>query len=226
MENQLRDRVLLRVDGGLKTGWDVLMAALMGAEEYGFGSIAMMAEGCIMARICHTNNCPVGVATQQENLRLRFTGIPEHVVNFFYYIAEEVRSLLAKLGYRALTEVMGRADLLKVRESVQVTKTATLSLDCLTQLPDTRSDRHWLIHEAVHSNGPVLDDELLADAGIQLAIHTQSVATKTFPIVNTDRTVGTRISGAIAKKYGDAGFTGQINLNFMGSAGQSFGAFI
>jgi glutamate synthase (ferredoxin) len=226
MENQLRDRVLLRVDGGLKTGWDVLMAALMGAEEYGFGSIAMMAEGCIMARICHTNNCPVGVATQQENLRLRFTGIPEHVVNFFYYIAEEVRSLLAKLGYRSLTEVMGRADLLKVRKDVQVPKTAALSLDCLTQLPDTRTNRDWLIHTAVHSNGPVLDDELMADAAIQLAIHTQAKAVKSFPIVNTDRTVGTRISGAIAKKYGDTGFKGQINLNFTGSAGQSFGSFI
>ncbi len=226
MQNQLRDRVLLRVDGGLKTGWDVLMAALMGAEEYGFGSIAMMAEGCIMARICHTNNCPVGVATQQENLRLRFTGIPEHVVNFFFYIAEEVRSLLAKLGYRSLTEVMGRADLLKVRDDVQVAKTAALSLDCLTQLPDTRRDRSWLTHETVHSNGPVLDDELLADAAIQLAIQTQSKTVKSFPIVNTDRTVGTRLSGAIAKKYGDTGFKGQITLNFTGSAGQSFGAFI
>jgi glutamate synthase (ferredoxin) len=226
MENQLRDRVMLRVDGGLKTGWDVLMAALMGAEEYGFGSIAMIAEGCIMARICHTNNCPVGVATQQENLRLRFTGIPEHVVNFFAYIAEEVRSLLAKLGYRSLSEVTGRADLLKVRTDVQASKTAALSLDCLTQLPDTRSDRTWLNHETVHGNGPVLDDELLADASIQLAIHTQSKAEKTYPIVNTDRTVGTRIAGAIAKKYGDSGFKGHIALNFLGSAGQSFGAFI
>ena len=226
MENQLRDRVLLRVDGGLKTGWDILMAALMGAEEYGFGSIAMMAEGCIMARICHTNNCPVGVATQQENLRARFTGIPEHVVNFFYYIAEEVRSLLAKLGYRSLTEIVGRADLLKVREEAQVAKTAALSLNCLTRLPDTRTDRSWLIHETVHSNGPVLDDELLANAAIQLAVHTQSKAEVAFPIVNTDRTVGTRISGVIAKKYGDRGFGGEVHLSFTGSAGQSFGAFI
>jgi glutamate synthase (ferredoxin) len=226
MENQLRDRVTLRVDGGLKTGWDVLMAALMGAEEYGFGSIAMISEGCIMARICHTNNCPVGVATQQENLRLRFTGIPEHVVNFFAYIAEEVRSLLAKLGYRSLSEITGRADLLKSRTDIQASKTAALCLDCLTQLPDTRTNRTWLQHETVHSNGPVLDDELLADASIQLAIHTQSKAEKTYPILNTDRTVGTRIAGAIAKKYGDTGFNGHITLNFHGSAGQSFGAFI
>jgi glutamate synthase (ferredoxin) len=94
MENQLRDRVLLRVDGGLKSGWDVLMATLMGAEEFGFGSVAMIAEGCIMARVCHTNNCPVGVASQKEELRKRFPGIPEMVVNFFYFVAEEVRSLL------------------------------------------------------------------------------------------------------------------------------------
>jgi glutamate synthase (ferredoxin) len=226
MENQLRDRVMLRVDGGLKTGWDVLMAALMGAEEFGFGSIAMIAEGCIMARICHTNNCPVGVATQQENLRLRFTGIPEHVVNFFAYIAEEVRSILATLGYRSLSEVTGRADLLKVRTDVQASKTSALSLDCLTQLPDTRTDRAWLNHETVHSNGPVLDNELLADTSIQLAIQTQSQVEKTYPIVNTDRTVGTRLAGAIAKQYGDTGFEGHIALNFLGSAGQSFGAFI
>ena len=115
LENQLRDRVLLRADGGLRTGWDVVMAALMGAEEYGFGSIAMIAEGCIMARICHTNNCPVGVATQQEKLRKRFKGIPEHVVNFFYFVAEEVRSLLARLGYRSLNEIIGRSDLLQQR---------------------------------------------------------------------------------------------------------------
>lgn len=226
MQNELRDRVLLRVDGGLKTGWDILMAALMGAEEYGFGSIAMMAEGCIMARICHTNNCPVGVATQQENLRARFTGVPEHVVNFFYYIAEEVRSLLAKLGYRSLSEIVGRADLLKVRDEVQVSKTAALSLNCLTRLPDTRTDRSWLTHETVHSNGPVLDDELLSDAAIKLAIHTQAKAAKAFPVINTDRTIGARISGVIAKKYGDSGFGGQIDLSFTGSAGQSFGAFI
>ncbi|MGB8698746.1 MAG: glutamate synthase-related protein, partial [Thermosynechococcaceae cyanobacterium] len=226
LDNRLRDRVLLRVDGGLKTGWDVLMAALMGAEEFGFGSIAMMAEGCIMARICHTNNCPVGVATQQENLRARFTGVPEQVVNFFAFIADEVRSLLAKLGYTSLDEVIGRADLLQVREGAMVAKTTTWSLDHLTGLPDTRSDRSWLRHEAVHSNGPVLDDELLADPGIQLAIHTQSVAEKRYPIVNTDRTVGTRIAGAIAQKYGDSGFAGQIALHFEGSAGQSFGAFI
>ncbi len=225
MENSLRDRVVLRVDGGLKTGWDVLMGALMGAEEFGFGSIAMIAEGCIMARICHTNNCPVGVASQKEELRKRFPGTPEHVVNFFYFIAEEVRSLLAKLGYRSLLDVVGRADLLKVREGVHTTKTQTLNLNCLLRLPDSRENRSWLVHEEVHSNGVVLDDQLLGDPDIQAAIQNQSSVSKTMAIVNTDRTVGARLAGAIASQYGDSGFEGQINLNFKGSVGQSFGAF-
>jgi glutamate synthase (ferredoxin) len=201
------------------------MAALMGAEEYGFGSVAMIAEGCIMARICHTNNCPVGVATQQEQLRKRFSGIPEHVVNFFYFVAEEVRSLLARLGYRSLAEVIGRADLLKVREGIKLAKTDALNLNCLTQLPDTKSNRSWLNHESVHSNGPVLDDQLLADAEIQAAIRNQGSVTKNVGVVNTDRSVGTRLAGAIAKQYGDTGFEGQITLTFQGAAGQSFGAF-
>ena len=225
MENSLRDRVTLRVDGGFKSGWDVLMGALMGAEEFGFGSIAMIAEGCIMARICHTNNCPVGVASQKEELRQRFKGMPEHVVNFFYLIAEEVRSLLARLGYRELKEVIGRADLLKVRENVHLTKTRALNLNCLLDLPDTIKNRSWLEHEEVHSNGVVVDDQLLADPDIQAAIQEQSTVTKTLKIVNTDRTVGTRLAGAIASQYGDNGFEGQINLNFQGSVGQSFGAF-
>lgn len=225
MENQLRDRVTLRVDGGLKTGWDVVMGALMGAEEFGFGSIAMIAEGCIMARICHTNNCPVGVASQKEELRRRFTGMPEHVVNFFFFIAEEVRSLLARLGYRTIQELIGRADLLTVRSGVSLTKTQSLNLDCLTQLPDTRTDRRWLHHEPVHSNGSVLDDTLLQDPEIAAAIEQQGTVTKTIEVVNTDRTVGTRLAGAIAKRYGDTGFAGHIALQFKGSVGQSFGAF-
>ncbi len=225
MQNKLRDRVLLRVDGGIRTGWDVIMAALMGGEEFGFGTIAMIAEGCIMARICHTNNCPVGVTSQKEELRKRFTGIPEHVVNFFFFVAEEVRSLLARLGYQSLTDIIGRADLLKLRSGVTLTKTHSLNLDCLTKLPDTRTDRAWLIHEPVHSNGFVLDDEILADADIQAAIAHQTNLTKTWKVVNTDRTVGARIAGAIAKQYGNSGFSGQITLNFSGAAGQSFGAF-
>ena len=225
MQNQLRDRVLLRVDGGIKTGWDVLMAALMGGEEFGFGSIAMIAEGCIMARICHTNNCPVGVTSQREDLRKRFPGLPEQVVNFFLFVAEEARSLLAKLGYRSLNDIIGRADLLKVRDGVTLPKTQSLNLNCLTQLPDSRDDRTWLTHETVHSNGYVLDDQLLSDSEIQAAIANQSSITKAIDVVNTDRTIGARIAGAIARQYGNSGFGGHITLNVKGSVGQSFGAF-
>ncbi|WP_121970312.1 glutamate synthase large subunit [Leptolyngbya sp. BC1307] len=225
MENQLRDRVTLRVDGGLKTGWDVIMGALMGAEEYGFGSIAMIAEGCIMARVCHTNQCPVGVATQQEVLRKRFSGTPGKVVNFFYFIAEEVRSLLAKLGYRSLSEIIGRADLLTPRSDVQLAKTKQMDLSTLVRLPDVKSDRTWLDHGEVHSNGPVLDDEMLADKDIASAIAEHGTATKTWDVINTNRTVGARVSGAIAKQYGNDDFNGQLNFTFKGSIGQSFGAF-
>lgn len=225
MQNQLRNRVLLRVDGGLKTGWDVVMGALMGAEEYGFGTIAMIAEGCIMARVCHTNSCPVGVTTQREELRKRFTGIPEHVVNFFHFVAEEVRSLLARLGYRSLSEIIGRADLLMTRADVELTKTQGLTLDILTQLPNTSRDRSWLDHGDINSNGPVLDDTLLADPAIQQAIDSQGNVSKVVDVINTDRSVGARISGAIAKQYGNTGFAGALSLTFKGSVGQSFGAF-
>ncbi len=224
MGNKLRDRVRLRVDGGFKTGWDVVIGALMGAEEFGFGTIAMIAEGCIMARICHTNNCPVGVTSQQERLRERFPGTPGHVVNFFYFVAEEVRHILARLGYRKLVDLVGRSDLLKRRDGVNVAKTQHLNLDVFTQAPVT-SDRNWLNHEPIHSNGPVLDDVLLEDAEIASAIQNQGTVTKTLRIVNTDRTVGTRIAGKIASIYGNSGFAGQINLDFTGAAGQSFGAF-
>ncbi len=224
LENQLRDRVILRADGGFKTGWDVVMAALMGAEEYGFGSIAMIAEGCIMARVCHMNTCPVGVATQQEHLRARFKGIPDNVINFFYFVAEEVRSLLAKLGYRNLDEIIGRSDLLGQRD-VKLTKTKGLNLECLINLPNVKSNRSWLQHPSVHSNGNVLDDEILADSNMAKAITNHGIVSKEIEIINTDRSVGGRIAGAIASLYGNSGFAGEISLNFQGTAGQSFAAF-
>lgn len=225
VENELRDRVLLRADGGLKTGWDIIMAALMGAEEYGFGSIAMIAEGCIMARVCHTNQCPVGVATQQERLRQRFSGIPADVVNFFYFIAEEVRSILANLGYRSLNDIIGRGDLLTYRQNAHITKTKALNLDCLTNLPNVKSDRHWLNHNEVHLNCSDLEDQILSDFEIREAIANHGIVTKDIKVINTDRSVGARISGVIAEKYGDTGFKGQLNLKFKGSAGQSFAVF-
>ncbi|MGL6133583.1 MAG: glutamate synthase-related protein, partial [Prochlorococcaceae cyanobacterium] len=170
LENGLRDRVLLRADGGLKTGWDVVIAALLGAQEYGFGSVAMIAEGCIMARICHPNNCPVGVASQKEALRRRFTGIPEHVVNFFLFVAEEVRQLMSVLGVASMEELIGRNDLLAPRQ-VALAKTSAVDLSCLLDELPASADRSWLaLASEAHSNGPILEDRLLADAELMAAI--------------------------------------------------------
>ena len=228
MGNKLRDRVLLRVDGGFKTGWDVAIAALLGGEEYGFGTAAMIAEGCIMARVCHTNKCPVGVTSQLEQFRKRFPGTPEHVVNFLYFVAEEVRQILAKLGYKTLKDIIGRSDLLVQRQDLKLAKLDLNQVDlgCLINLPDTKSDRSWLEHsQTSHSNGDVLDDEILADLEVQAAIAHQTDLNKTYKIVNTDRSVPARVSGAIAKHYGNSGLASNLNLEFVGAAGQSFGAF-
>ncbi|MCX5941348.1 MAG: glutamate synthase-related protein, partial [Cyanobium sp. LacPavin_0818_WC50_MAG_67_9] len=226
LENGLRDRVLLRADGGLKTGWDVVIAALLGAEEYGFGSVAMIAEGCIMARVCHTNNCPVGVATQKENLRKRFPGVPEHVVNFFLFVAEEVRQLLSVLGVARLEDLIGRSELLQPR-AVALAKTQALDLSCLIDPIPAAADRRWLRHEAeAHGNGPILEDQLLADAEVMAAIEGHGRVRRTLAIVNTDRSVGARLSGEIAARHGNKGFQGQLDLTLEGAAGQSFGAFV
>ncbi|MEB3201120.1 MAG: glutamate synthase-related protein [Synechococcaceae cyanobacterium] len=226
LENGLRDRVLLRADGGLKTGWDVIVAALLGAEEYGFGSVAMIAEGCIMARVCHTNNCPVGVATQKEALRRRFTGLPEHVVNFFLYVAEEVRQLLSLLGISRLEDLIGRSELLKPRD-VRLAKTQALDLSCLLDLIPAAADRDWLHHAAeAHGNGPILEDLLLADPEVMQALENHGRVARTLPIVNTDRSVCARVAGEIAARHGNSGFSGELQLCFEGAAGQSFGAFV
>jgi glutamate synthase (ferredoxin) len=226
LENGLRDRVLLRVDGGLKTGWDVVIAALLGAEEYGFGSVAMIAEGCIMARVCHTNNCPVGVATQKEALRKRFTGLPEHVVNFFLFVAEEVRQLLSVLGVARLDDLIGRTDLLAPR-AVSLTKTRSLDLTCLLAPVPEAADRRWLQHRSeAHGNGAILEDQLLADSAVLAAIEGHGSVSRRLAIVNTDRSVGARLSGEIAARHGNTGFQGHLDLTFEGAAGQSFAAFV
>jgi glutamate synthase (ferredoxin) len=226
LDNGLRQRVLLRADGGLKTGWDVIIAALLGAEEYGFGSIAMIAEGCIMARVCHTNNCPVGVATQKEALRKRFTGLPEHVVNFFLFVAEEVRQLLSVLGVARLEDLIGRTELLQPRP-VALAKTQALDLSCLLDPIPAAADRAWLRHDAVaHGNGVILEDQLLADGELLAAIDGHGRLARTLPIVNTDRSVGARLAGELAARHGNTGFGGQLDLTFEGAAGQSFGAFV
>jgi glutamate synthase (ferredoxin) len=234
LDNGLRDRSILRVDGGIRTGWEVVMAAMLGAEEFGFGTVAMIAEGCIMARVCHTNGCPVGVTSQREDLRKRFPGTPDNVVTFFAYVADEVRQILAKLGYRSLTEVIGRADLLTTRADVQLAKTGSLDLGLLLNLPAAydpalgETQASWLQHEAVHSNGPVLDDRLLVDPNLKAAIETCGSVQIERTVLNTDRTIGARVAGVLAKQYGDQGFAqggGHLDLRLTGSAGQSFGAF-
>tara|TARA_B100000214_G_scaffold209484_1_gene152049 strand:+ start:1 stop:1128 length:1128 start_codon:yes stop_codon:yes gene_type:complete len=179
-----------------------------------------------MARICHTNKCPVGVATQQEGLRKRFPGLPEHVVNFFIFVAEEVRQLMSQVGVAKVEDLIGRTELLKARK-LDLTKTKELDLSSLLKPLKNSTDRSWLNHEKqAHSNGEVLENFLLKDKDISNAIKTQKNITKEISIVNTDRSVCARISGEIAKKYGNKGFNGNLNLLFKGSAGQSFGAFI
>ncbi|GER25787.1 glutamate synthase [Striga asiatica] len=226
LQNGLRERVILRVDGGFKSGFDVLMAAAMGADEYGFGSVAMIATGCVMARICHTNNCPVGVASQREELRARFPGVPGDLVNYFLYVAEEVRGMLAQLGYEKLDDVIGHTELLK-RRDISLVKTQHLDLGYILSssgLPKWSST--MIRKQEVHSNGPVLDDTLLADPEIAKAIDNETDVNKSVKIYNVDRAVCGRIGGVIAKRYGDTGFAGQLNITFNGSAGQSFACFL
>ncbi|KAL1220143.1 Ferredoxin-dependent glutamate synthase 2 [Cardamine amara subsp. amara] len=223
--NGLRERVLIRVDGGFKSGVDVLIAAAMGADEYGFGTLAMIATGCIMARICHTNNCPVGVASQREELRARFPGLPGDLVNFFLYIAEEVRGILAQLGYEKLDDIIGRTDLLKPRD-ISLVKTHLDLSYLLSSVGLPKRSSTSIRKQEVHSNGPVLDDTLLQDPEIMDAIENENTVRKYMTIYNVDRAVCGRIAGVIAKKYGDTGFAGQLNLTFTGSAGQSFACFL
>nr|YP_009397185.1 glutamate synthase [Thuretia quercifolia]ARW66371.1 glutamate synthase [Thuretia quercifolia] len=223
LNNSLRDRVVLRVDGGLRTGRDIILSALMGAEEFGFGTVAMIATGCVMARICHTNNCPVGVATQRQNLRNRYPGIPADLVNFFIFVANEVRYILAELGYSSLEEIIGLTNLLNYDVS-KLSKTKYLNLDVL--LNHLENGKKISFHKNVHSNGKVLDDVLLNDSAFLNAIDSQLDIIKKVTILNTDRCVGARISGFITKKYGKNNFTGNLQINFTGFAGQSFGSFI
>ena len=238
--NGLRDRVTLRVDGGLRTGRDIVMSAMMGAEEFGFGTIAMIAEGCVMARVCHLNTCPVGVTSQKENLRKKFPGTPEHVVNFFHFVAEEIRNLLAHLGYSKLEDLIGRADLLKESEEqlARVAKTKGMDLGTFfSGVPNTEADRSFLLSSEdkaskkeaiVHVNGfsSDLDRDISSSDAIKKVIEeNDGEVTADFKIKNTDRSVGAMLSGDIARAHGNSGFTGTVNVNLSGSAGQSFGAY-
>nr|YP_009257488.1 ferredoxin-dependent glutamate synthase [Coeloseira compressa]ANH09571.1 ferredoxin-dependent glutamate synthase [Coeloseira compressa] len=223
VENNLRNKVILRVDGGLRTGRDIILASIMGAEEFGFGTIAMIATGCVMARICHTNNCPVGVATQRQDLRNRFPGIPSDLVNFFIFIAQEVREILASLGYENLEDIISLNTLLKYKGKNQLKKTEHLDLSILF---NDKKFKYLEPHNFVHQNENVLDDLILKDLEVIKAINNHGTISKNFFISNIHRCVASRISGCIVKRYGNLGFSGNLQLNFEGSAGQSFGAFI
>lgn len=241
MNNGLRDRVLIRVDGGIRTGRDIAIAAMMGAEEFGFGTIAMIAEGCVMARVCHLNTCPVGVTSQKEELRKKFPGTPEHVVNFFQFVAEEIRNIMAHLGYSKFEDLIGRADLLKEDDSqmARIAKTKSVELNpFFSGVPEAKNTREFLMSnedptktkdEVVHRNGfsSDLDRALSGDESIKKVIETnEGSATVNFDIKNTDRSTCAMLAGDIARVHGNNGFQGSINVNFSGSAGQSFGAFV
>jgi glutamate synthase (ferredoxin) len=243
LNNGLRDRVTIRVDGGIRTGRDVAIAAMLGAEEYGFGTIAMIAEGCIMARVCHLNTCPVGVTSQREELRKKFPGTPEHVVNFFHFVGEEVRELMAHLGYSKFEDLIGRADLLKESKDQKdrVAKTKGIELSpFFSGIPNTAQDRGFLRatmdngvkvpkEENVHINkfSSDLDREIVADEDIRKVIaDNEGETVASFPIKNTDRSTCAMLAGDIARAHGNKGFKGQITIQFDGSAGQSFGAFV
>jgi glutamate synthase (NADPH/NADH) large chain/glutamate synthase (ferredoxin) len=227
IKNDLRGRIVVRTDGGLKTGRDVLIAAMLGAEEYGFGTAAVVAIGCDMARRCHVNDCPAGVATQDPVYRAKFEGTAEMAVNFFTFVATEVRELLARLGFRSLDEVTGRPDLLELRRDIPAGHRAGL-LDITPILtpadPTFSRPRIHVVDRNLRPSDAALEPAIIRDA--QDAINTNRRTVRQYELTNAHRAVGTGLSGAIAKRHGSVGLPkGTIELRFTGSAGQSFGAW-
>jgi glutamate synthase (NADPH) large chain len=224
--NNLRGRIVVQTDGQLKTGRDVVVAALLGAEEFGFATAPLVTLGCIMMRKCHLNTCPVGVATQDPVLRARFNGKPEHVINYFFYIAEEVREIMAQLGIRRFTELIGRSDLLDVHQAIDHWKARGLDLSPILTMPKvSRQVPVRCVESQDHGLDQILDNQLISIC--KEALEQQKPIQLDLPISNTDRTVCTRLSSEIAKRYGLAGLPEDtLRLKFTGSAGQSFGAFL
>jgi len=224
--NDLRSRITVQTDGKLKTGRDVAIAALLGAEEFGFSTAPLVALGCIMMRKCHLNTCPVGIATQDPELRKKFQGKPEHVINYFFFVAEQLRELMAKLGFRRIEEMIGRSDMLEMRPGIDHWKAKGLDYSQLLYHPEapSRVGRRCLIAQD-HGLDQALDAKLIDHA--RPAIDNGTPVEITLPIRNVHRTVGAMLSGEIARKYGSAGLEpGTIHCKFSGSAGQSFGAFL
>ncbi|MFM7598204.1 MAG: glutamate synthase large subunit [Actinomycetota bacterium] len=224
--NRLRDRVVVQTDGQLKTGRDVVIAALLGAEEFGFATAPLVVMGCIMMRVCHLDTCPVGVATQNPELRARFTGSPDFVVTFFEFIAEQVREHLARLGFRSLEEAIGMVEMLDTRAAVQHWKASGLDLSPVLHVPaiaDDAARRH--VTDQDHGLDRALDNELLALCAP--ALESREPIRARLPIRNVNRTVGTMLGSEVTRRHGGDGLPeGTIDLTFNGSAGQSFGAFL
>jgi glutamate synthase (ferredoxin) len=226
MLNRLRDRIVVQVDGQLKTGRDVVVAALLGAEEFGFATAALVVSGCIMMRVCHLNTCPVGIATQDPELRKQFTGKPEFVENYFRFVAEDVRELMAQLGFRTMSEMIGRADRLEMRAALAHWKAKGVDLSRLLQLPEAEDGvaRHQ-VRAQDHGLDKALDVEIIARA--TPALEGREPVAFDLPIRNVNRTVGTLLGSEITRRYGGEGLAEDtIRVLFTGSAGQSFGAFL
>ena len=223
--NGLRSRVALQVDGGLRTGRDVIIGALLGADEYGFSTAPLIAAGCIMMRKCHLNTCPVGVATQDPVLRKRFKGTPEHVINYFFFVAEEVRQLLAEMGFRKIEEIVGRSDLLEKEALVEHWKAKGLDFSRLFFKPEApETETRWTQRQN-HPIDDVLDRKLIEQA--QAALTERKPVEIETAIRNTDRSAGAMLSGAVAKRFGHKGLRDDtIQVSLKGTAGQSFGAFL
>ncbi len=225
VRNGLRSRVALQVDGGIRTGRDVIVGALVGADEFGFATAPLISAGCVMMRKCHLNTCPVGVATQDPVLRKRFKGTPEHVINFFFFIAEDVRNWLAKMGYRSLDEIVGRTELLEKQAAVEHWKAKGLDFTRLFHKVDAPvEETHWTRRQD-HPIVDILDRKLIAEA--KPAIETRTPVRITTEIRNTDRTAGAMLSGEVVKHHMHKGLKDDtIHVTLNGTAGQSFGAFL
>src|SRR5437764_1535742 len=226
VRERLRSRIVVQVDGGFRTGRDVVIGALLGADEFGFATAPLIAAGCIMMRKCHLNTCPVGVATQDPVLRARFTGTPEHVINYFFFVAEELREIMAALGVRSLTELVGRTDLLDARNAVDHWKAHGIDLSRLLyqpKVPDAVARRNSERQE--HNLATILDRDLIAAA--QPALEGGKPVLIEREIRNVNRSVGTMLSGEVARRFGHDGLSqDSIFVRLTGPAGQSFGAFV
>lgn len=226
MLNGMRDRVVVQVDGQLKTGRDVMIGALLGAEEFGFATAPLVVQGCVMMRVCHLDTCPVGVATQNPELRKRFTGKPEFVVNFFEFIAQEVREYLAELGYRSLDEIIGRRELLDTDRAIEHWKASGLDLTPVLVGPDfSEADPRHNARGQDHELEEHFDNELIRRS--RIVLEEGGTVELSLPIKNTERAVGTMLGHEVTKRRGEHGLpTGSIDVTLTGSAGQSLGAFL